>query len=92
MLPKMLKREVGIFGAVMMGLGSIIGTGAFVGLGIARITRLGYRYTATVILGGLITSTLCEFLIHPSSFRGSAARTPSKWPAVVATVAASGST
>lgn len=31
----MLKREVGIFGAMMMGLGSIIGTGVFVSIGIA---------------------------------------------------------
>ncbi len=31
----MLKREVGVFGATMMGLGSIIGTGVFVSIGIA---------------------------------------------------------
>ncbi|MCC7420766.1 MAG: amino acid permease [Planctomycetaceae bacterium] len=30
-----LKREVGVFGAVMMGLGSIIGTGVFVSIGVA---------------------------------------------------------
>jgi len=30
-----LKRELGVFGAVMMGLGSIIGTGVFVSIGIA---------------------------------------------------------
>jgi APA family basic amino acid/polyamine antiporter len=30
-----LKREIGIFGASMMGLGSIIGTGVFVSIGIA---------------------------------------------------------
>jgi APA family basic amino acid/polyamine antiporter len=30
-----LKREVGVFGATMMGLGSIIGTGIFVSIGIA---------------------------------------------------------
>jgi APA family basic amino acid/polyamine antiporter len=30
-----LKREVGLFGAVMMGLGSIIGTGVFVSIGLA---------------------------------------------------------
>jgi APA family basic amino acid/polyamine antiporter len=30
-----LKREVGVFGAVMMGLGSVIGTGVFVSIGIA---------------------------------------------------------
>lgn len=32
---KTLKREVGVFGAVMLGLGSIIGTGVFVSIGIA---------------------------------------------------------
>ncbi len=30
-----LKRELGVFGAVMMGLGSILGTGVFVSIGIA---------------------------------------------------------
>lgn len=30
-----LKREIGLFGAVMMGLGSIIGTGVFVSIGLA---------------------------------------------------------
>ena len=31
----MLKRELGIFGATLMGLGSIVGTGVFVSIGIA---------------------------------------------------------
>ena len=30
-----LEREVGLFGATMMGLGSIIGTGVFVSIGLA---------------------------------------------------------
>lgn len=30
-----LKRELGVFGATVMGLGSIIGTGVFVSIGIA---------------------------------------------------------
>jgi len=30
-----LKRELGVWGAVMMGLGSIVGTGVFVSIGIA---------------------------------------------------------
>jgi len=30
-----LRRELGIFGAVMMGLGSMIGTGVFVSIGLA---------------------------------------------------------
>src|SRR5690606_23433426 len=33
--PQRLARELGTFGAVMMGLGSIVGTGVFVSLGIA---------------------------------------------------------
>lgn len=33
--PTVLKRELGVFGATMMGLGSIIGTGVFVSIGIA---------------------------------------------------------
>ncbi|MCL6436693.1 MAG: APC family permease [Leptolyngbyaceae cyanobacterium HOT.MB2.61] len=34
-MPEMLKRELGVLGAVLMGLGSIIGTGVFVSLAIA---------------------------------------------------------
>lgn len=33
--PPQLKRELGVFGATLMGLGSIIGTGVFVSIGIA---------------------------------------------------------
>ena len=33
--PKNLKRELGVFGATMLGLGSILGTGVFVSIGIA---------------------------------------------------------
>ncbi len=33
--PTALKRQVGIFGAILLGLGSILGTGVFVSLGIA---------------------------------------------------------
>ena len=33
--PRLLRREVGIFGAMMLGLGSIIGTGVFVSIAIA---------------------------------------------------------
>lgn len=33
--PQTLKRELGVFGAVMMGMGSIVGTGVFVSIGIA---------------------------------------------------------
>ena len=30
-----LRREIGVFGAMMMGMGSIVGTGVFVSIGIA---------------------------------------------------------
>lgn len=33
--PQLLSRELGVFGATMMGLGSILGTGVFVSIGIA---------------------------------------------------------
>ncbi|MBI3962975.1 MAG: amino acid permease [Deinococcus sp.] len=33
--PQVLKRELGLFGATMMGMGSILGTGVFVSIGIA---------------------------------------------------------
>ncbi|MEG5001849.1 APC family permease [Microcoleus sp. B4-D4] len=35
MSPPLLKRELGVFGATLMGLGSILGTGVFVSIGIA---------------------------------------------------------
>jgi len=31
----MLKRELGVFGATMMGLGAMVGTGVFVSIGVA---------------------------------------------------------
>ena len=34
-VPTSLKRELGVFDALMMGLGSILGTGVFVSIGIA---------------------------------------------------------
>src|SRR5690606_18670278 len=33
--PQRLRRELGVFGAIMMGMGSILGTGVFVSIGIA---------------------------------------------------------
>ncbi len=35
MSPSVLKRELGVFGATLMGLGSILGTGVFVSIGMA---------------------------------------------------------
>lgn len=54
-----LKRELGLFGAVMLGLGSIVGTGVFVSIGIAAgIT--GAIVIFAVIVGALVA--LCNGL------------------------------
>lgn len=48
-----LKRELGVFGAVMMGLGSIVGTGVFVSIGIAAgIT--GPSVILAIVIAGLV--------------------------------------
>ena len=48
-----LKREIGVLGAIWMGLGSIIGTGVFVSIGIAA-GLTGSSVILAVILGALI--------------------------------------
>ena len=54
-----LKRELGLFGATMMGLGSIIGTGVFVSLGIAA----GVAGPSVVIAIGIAAAvTTCNAL------------------------------
>lgn len=53
--PRLLRREVGTFGAIMMGLGSIIGTGVFVSIGLAAgIT--GPSVVLAVIIGALVAT------------------------------------
>ena len=55
MSDKHLKRELGVFGAVMMGLGSIVGTGVFVSIGIAAgIT--GPSVVLAVMIGALVAT------------------------------------
>ena len=49
----LLPREVGVFGATMMGLGSIIGTGVFVSIGIAAGAAGPAVVLAIVIAGTL---------------------------------------
>lgn len=50
-----LRRELGVFGAVMMGLGSIVGTGVFVSLGVAAgIT--GPSVVLAVAIGALVAT------------------------------------
>ena len=48
-----LKRELGVFGAVMMGLGSIIGTGIFVSIGIAAGITGPAVLLATAVASGV---------------------------------------
>lgn len=53
--PAALRRELGLFGAVMMGLGSIVGTGVFVSLGVAAgIT--GPSVVLAVAIGAVIAT------------------------------------
>jgi APA family basic amino acid/polyamine antiporter len=50
-----LKRELGLFGAVMMGLGSIVGTGVFVSIGVAAGLTFASVILAIVIAAGVAT-------------------------------------
>lgn len=50
---QMLKRELGVFGAVMMGMGSIVGTGVFVSIGIAAGVA-GTAVILAVTIGALV--------------------------------------
>lgn len=51
----MLRRQIGLSGAVLMGLGSIVGTGVFVSIGIAAgIT--GASVILAVMVGALVAS------------------------------------
>lgn len=51
-----LKRELGVFGAVMMGLGSIVGTGVFVSIGIAAGIAGPAVILAIVLAAGVATA------------------------------------
>ncbi|WP_293359824.1 MULTISPECIES: APC family permease [unclassified Microcoleus] len=49
MSPSLLKRELGVFGATLMGIGSIVGTGVFVSIGMAaEIAGPGVIWAVTV--------------------------------------------
>lgn len=52
---KILKRELGIFSATMMGLGSIIGTGIFVSIGVAAGSA-GPSVIFAIALGALVAT------------------------------------
>ena len=53
--PTSLKRELGVFGATMLGLGSIIGTGVFVSIGIAA-GAAGPAVILSIALAALLAS------------------------------------
>ena len=53
--PDRLKRELGLFGAVMMGLGSIVGTGVFVSIGIAAGIA-GAAVVIAVAVGAMVAT------------------------------------
>lgn len=53
--PGILRRELGLFGAVMMGLGSILGTGIFVSVGIAA-GAAGPSVVLAVVLAALVAT------------------------------------
>lgn len=50
-----LRRDVGVFGAAMMGLGSIIGTGVFVSIGIAAGVT-GPSVVLAIAVGGVVAT------------------------------------
>ncbi len=54
-MARVLKRELGVFGAVMLGLGSIVGTGVFVSIGIAAGVT-GSSLMFAVMLAALVAS------------------------------------
>ncbi len=54
-MARRLKRELGLFGAVMLGLGSIVGTGVFVSIGVAAGVT-GPSVVLAVLAGALVAS------------------------------------
>ncbi|MEZ6115607.1 MAG: APC family permease [Pirellulaceae bacterium] len=53
MQEKQLRREIGVFGATMMGLGSIVGTGVFVSIGLGAQTT-GVSVLLAIFLASLV--------------------------------------
>lgn len=51
--PQQLKRELGWFGATIMGLGSVIGVGIFVSLGLAAALS-GYAVIGALVVAGIL--------------------------------------
>jgi len=67
----MLKREIGLIGAIALGLGSILGTGVFVSIGLASVTAGSWVILAVFVAGiiavcnGLNSAQLAA--AHPKS-------------------------
>lgn len=57
--PAQLKRELGVFGAIMMGLGAMLGTGVFVSIGVA-VNVSGSLVLLAVAVAGFVA--LCNAL------------------------------
>jgi APA family basic amino acid/polyamine antiporter len=53
--PRRLRRELGVFGAVLLGLGSIVGTGVFVSLGVAAGVA-GPAVLLAIVIGAALAS------------------------------------
>ena len=53
-----LRREIGVFGATLMGLGSIVGTGVFVSIGIAAGIA-GPSVIIAVAIGAVVATCKC---------------------------------
>jgi len=53
--PRRLRRELGVFGAVLLGLGSIVGTGVFVSLGVAAGVT-GPAVLLAIVIGAALAS------------------------------------
>ncbi|MGI9518213.1 MAG: APC family permease, partial [Pirellulaceae bacterium] len=51
--PSELRRDIGVFGAMMMGMGSIVGTGVFVSIGIAAEIA-GPAVLLAIVLASLV--------------------------------------
>ena len=56
---EVLRREIGVLGAIFLGLGSILGTGVFVSIGLV----IGQVGVAVILKTGVIVY-VCVFVVH----------------------------
>jgi len=64
---QVLQRNVGLFGATMMGMGSIVGTGVFVSIGIAAGIAGPAVIAAIVLAAGVATCNALNSATTPST-------------------------